>query len=167
MEFLFLGKFSLEHGGFFVGEDVKARMNLIRNSILEVRKNWNDKNFRKKSIELFKNHTGEKSLLYVDFFNDEWYELQKNPPTEQNCGLIKFYTSSDGYETIFNYMNVIFREKHDKEVYDSAAFLVECMNIELYNFVKTKPELSNFENTIYRGMMLDKNTISKNSVGLY
>ena len=33
------GKFSLEHGGFFIGEDVKARMNLIRNSILEVRKN--------------------------------------------------------------------------------------------------------------------------------
>ena len=41
------GKFSLEHGGFFVGEDVKARMNLIRNSILEVRKNWNDKIFMK------------------------------------------------------------------------------------------------------------------------
>lgn len=154
------GKFSLEHGGFFVGEDVKARMNLIRNSILEVRKNWNDKNFRKKSIELFKNHIGGKSLLYVDFLNDEWYELQKNPPAEQNCDLIRFYTSSEGYETIFKYMNLIFREEHDKEVYDSAAFLVECMNIELYNFVKTKPELSNFENTIYRGMMLDKNTIS-------
>ena len=154
------GKFSLEHGGFFVGEDVKARMNLIRNSILEVRKNWNEKNFRKKSIELFKNHIGGKSLLYVDFFNDEWYEFQKNPSAEQNCDLIKFYTSSDGYETIFKYMNSIFREEHDKEVYDSAAFLVECMNIELYNFVKTKPELSNFENIIYRGMMLDENTIS-------
>ena len=51
----FFGNFSLEHGGFFVGEDVRTRMNLIRNSILEVRKNWNDKNFRKKSIELFKN----------------------------------------------------------------------------------------------------------------
>lgn len=155
----FFGNFSLEHGGFFVGEDVRARMNLIRNSILEVRKNRNDKKFRKKSIELFKNHIGGKSLLPVDFFNDEWYELQKNPPTEQNCGLIKFYTSSDGYETIFKYMNSIFREEHEKEVYDSAAFLVECMNIELYNFVKTKPEFSNFENTIYRGMMLDENTI--------
>lgn len=154
------GKFSLEHGGFFVGEDVKARMNLIRNSILEVRKNWNDKKFRKKSIELFKNHIGGKSLLPVDFFNDEWYELQKNPPTEQNCGLIKFYTSSDGYETIFKYMNSIFREEHKKEIYDSAAFLVECMNIELYNLVKTEPEFSNFENTIYRGIALDENTIS-------
>lgn len=154
------GKFSLEHGGFFVGEDVKARMNLIRNSILEVRKNWNDKNFRKKSIELFKNHIGGKSLLPVNFFNDEWYELQKKPPTEQNCGLIKFYTSNIGYETIFKYMNSIFREEHDKEVYDSAAFLVECMNIELYNLVKTEPEFSNFENTIYRGIMLDENTIS-------
>lgn len=154
------GKFSLEHGGFFVGEDVKARMNLIRNSILEVRKNWNDKNFRKKSIELLKNHIGGKSLLPVNFFNDEWYELQKKPPTEQNCGLIKFYTSNIGYETIFKYMNSIFREEHDKEVYDSAAFLVECMNIELYNLVKTEPEFSNFENTIYRGIMLDENTIS-------
>lgn len=154
------GKFSLEHGGFFVGEDVKARMNLIRNSILEVRKNWNDKKFRKKSIELFKNHIGGKSLLPVDFFNDEWYELQKNPPTEQNCGLIKFYTFSDGYETIFKYMNSIFREEHKKEIYDSAAFLVECMNIELYNLVKTEPEFSNFENTIYRGIALDENTIS-------
>ena len=96
----------------------------------------------------------------MDFFNDEWYELQKNPSAEQNCDLIRFYTSSDGYETIFKYMNSIFREEHDKEVYDSAAFLVECMNIELYNFVKTKPELSNFENIIYRGMMLDENTIS-------
>ena len=156
----FFGNFSLEHGGFFVGEDVRTRMNLIRNSILEVRKNWNDKNFRKKSIELFKNHIGGKSLLPVNFFNDEWYEFQKNPSAEQNCDLIKFYTSSDGYETIFKYMNSIFREEHDKEVYDSAAFLVECMNIELYNFVKTKPELSNFENIIYRGMMLDENTIS-------
>ena len=156
----FFGNFSLEHGGFFVGEDVRTRMNLIRNSILEVRKNWNDKNFRKKSIELFKNHIGGKSLLPVNFFNDEWYEFQKNPSAEQNCDLIKFYTSSDGYETIFKYMNSIFREEHDKEVYDSAAFLVECMNIELYNFVKTKPELSNFENIIYRGMMLYENTIS-------
>ncbi len=154
------GKFSLEHGGFFVGEDVKARMNLIRNSILEVRKNWNDKNFRKKSIELFKNHIGGKYLLPVDFFNDEWYEFQKNPPAEQNCDLIKFYTSNIGYETIFKYMNSILREEHDKDVYDSAAFLVEYMNIELYNLVKTKPEFSNFENTIYRGMMLDENTIS-------
>ena len=33
------GKFSLEHGGFFIGEDVKARMNLIRNSILGMIKN--------------------------------------------------------------------------------------------------------------------------------
>lgn len=156
----FFGNFSLEHGVFFVGEDVRARMNLIRNSILEVRKNWNDKNFRKKSIELFKNHIGVKSLLYVDFFNDEWYELQKNSPAEQKCNLIKFYTSSDGYETIFKYMNSIFREEHNKEIYDSAAFLVECMNIELYNLVKTKHEFSNFENTIYRGMMLDENTIS-------
>lgn len=154
------GKFSLEHGGFFIGEDVKARMNLIRNSILEVRKNWNDKKFRKKSIELFKNHIGGKSLLSVDFFNDEWYEFQKNSSAEQNCNLIKFYTSSDGYETIFKYMNSIFREEHKKEIYDSAAFLVECMNIELYNFVKTKPEFSNFENTIYRGIALDENTIS-------
>lgn len=154
------GKFSLEHGGFFIGEDVKARMNLIRNSILEVRKNWNDKKFRKKSIELFKNHIGGKSLLSVDFFNDEWYEFQKNSSAEQNCNLIKFYTSSDGYETIFKYMNSIFREELEKDVYDSAAFLVECMNIELYNLVKTKPEFSNFENTIYRGMMLDENTIS-------
>ena len=154
------GKFSLEHGGFFIGEDVKARMNLIRNSILEVRKNWNDKKFRKKAIKLFKNHIGGKSLLFMDFFNDEWYEFQKNPPAEQNCDLIRFYTSSDGYETIFKYMNSIFREEHDKEVYDSAAFLVECMNIELYNLVKTKLEFSNFENTIYRGIMLDENTIS-------
>ena len=96
----------------------------------------------------------------VDFFNDEWYEFQKNPPAEQNCDLIRFYTSSDGYETIFKYMNSIFREEHDKDVYDSAAFLVECMNIELYNLVKTKLEFSNFENTIYRGIMLDENTIS-------
>lgn len=154
------GKFSLEHGGFFIGEDVKARMNLIRNSILEVRKNWNDKKFRKKAIKLFKNHIGGKSLMPVDFFNDEWYEFQKNPPAEQNCDLIRFYTSSDGYETIFKYMNSIFREEHDKDVYDSAAFLVECMNIELYNLVKTKLEFSNFENTIYRGIMLDENTIS-------
>ena len=154
------GKFSLEHGGFFIGEDVKARMNLIRNSILEVRKNWNDKKFRKKSIELFKNHIGGKSLLSVDFFNDEWYEFQKNSSAEQNCNLIKFYTSSDGYETIFKYMNSIFREEHKKELYDSAAFLVECMNIELYNLVKTEPEFSNFENTIYRGIVLDENTIS-------
>ncbi|HAZ95990.1 hypothetical protein [uncultured Treponema sp.] len=154
------GKFSLEHGGFFIGEDVKARMNLIRNSILEVRKNWNDKKFRKKAIKLFKNHIGGKSLLFMDFFNDEWYEFQKNPPAEQNCDLIRFYTSSDGYETIFKYMNSIFREEHDKEVYDSAAFLVECMNIELYNLVKTRLEFSNFENTIYRGIMLDENTIS-------
>ncbi len=154
------GKFSLEHGGFFIGEDVKARMNLIRNSILEVRKNWNDKKFRKKAIKLFKNHIGGKSLLFMDFFNDEWYEFQKNPPAEQNCDLIRFYTSSDGYETIFKYMNSIFREEHDKEVYDSAAFLVECMNIELYNLIKTKLEFSNFENTIYRGIMLDENTIS-------
>lgn len=154
------GKFSLEHGGFFIGEDVKARMNLIRNSILEVRKNWNDKKFRKKAIKLFKNHIDGKSLMPVDFFNDEWYELQKNFPAEQNCNLIRFYTSNIGYETIFKYVNSIFREEHDKKVYDSAAFLVECMNIELYNLVKTKPEFSNFENTIYRGMMLDENTIS-------
>lgn len=154
------GKFSLEHGGFFIGEDVKARMNLIRNSILEVRKNWNDKKFRKKAIKLFKNHIDGKYFLPVDFFNDEWYELQKNSPAEQNCNLIKFYTSNIGYEMIFKYVNSIFREEHDKEVYDSAAFLVECMNIELYNLVKIKPEFSNFENTIYRGMMLDENTIS-------
>lgn len=138
---------------FFKGVQVDYRMDWVRNSIHYVRENWNDSAWHEKMLD----------KIYEEFHIsiDRSILQQKNWLDEENVSeinktsfdLLRYYTTDAGYEKLKN-MNEAFRDKElDFDKCNVATYLVELMNIELYNFIKMYPENSNFEGTIYRGFL--------------
>ena len=156
---------------FYVGDAVVLRMDQIRPAIVEVRKNWYQYNAMMQQLTQFI----ERILLalkqcLIPFSSilltrikakrfdwmDEITEKGDKKSAAEETDLLKFYTSDDGYELIFKLIyDEIFRSDTAIQNFDSvlsAVFLVELINIQLYNLCVANPKDANFSGTIYRGM---------------
>ena len=138
---------------FFKGVQVDYRMDWVRNSIHYVRENWNDNTWHERMLD----------KLYEEFHisidrsilrQKNWIDEENVPEINKtNFDLLRYYTTNEGYEKLKN-MNEAFRDKElNFDNCNAATYLIELMNIELYNFISTNPENSNFEGTIYRGFL--------------
>jgi uncharacterized protein YeeX (DUF496 family) len=96
---------------------------------------------------------GRKGLEALLSSRKEWPELRDGP--DEDYSAIRLYTSIYGYLRMFGAMNIAFRESdttRDEKKLRAVTFLVELLNIDLYNYIRSNPEADNFEGHVYRGM---------------
>ena len=143
---------------FFSGHHVNYRMDELRKSIHYVRNNWDD---REKLIgeifRVFPNLGIDEEVLKKKDWLDVASDIAFN---EKDFSIIHKYTEQRGYDIIFNSMNRLLRSLDaPSEKFHAAALLVEFLNIDLYNYIKTHPERSQFDGIIYRGLPVTQQAI--------
>lgn len=155
--FLTVGDLEENTRAFFMGNDVQTRMDEMRVAIHYVRNNWNEK---QKLIDDAFPYLSSIGLDMQTVYNKDWCDI--NPKEKNDTSLIELYTEERGYSSIFKFMNNIFRKENlEAHAYNSAALLVELLNIELYNYIKRSSSVANFEGTIYRGMLIPKDVVNE------
>lgn len=142
---------------FFHDIQIPVRMDEVRKSIHYIRDNWSNENWRedmlKKAYQTFGLNIKEEFLIHKD-----WCDSDSNI-NYNNYELIRYYTSTDGYKRL-KLLNDYFRKKDlSFEECNIATYLVELINIELYNFLYECPTYRNFERKIYRGFHPDKDDL--------
>jgi hypothetical protein len=162
---------------YFENDRGTNRMNMVRKAIIAVREHWerHGENTREEIEEqllrmavgrlVSKPHTRngyEKVVRQAFARKRDWYERLPESEREMPPDMIKLYTHSQGYKAIFGSVHKIFRsENPPMEDVFGATYLVELLNIELYNYWCTHPEARNFTGTVYRGMSVTPETLDK------
>lgn len=149
---------------FYDGDLVNKRMTSIRESIMHIRKHWQDRGkFLSKMEEFFQeNELYKKDDVLKQRIHNlgqrqwEWGDLDPQV-MQEDFTAIRVYTSEQGYNYIFSLINTIFRQddsvQQDAKIIN-AVFLVELINIDLFNFCLKFPKYNNFQGVVYRGLGL-------------
>jgi len=158
---------TLYHGG-----DVEVRMAAIRTTIEYIRKNWSD---YPKFVEVLANHLKSQQLAsgpeeevrhLIDSIlsiRREWSDRRAAPSTSDNFDVVRLYTSKFGYDRIFSMLNSALRADnltHRDGHLQATVFLIELLNIDLYNYLFTHPS-AKFQGEVYRGVCLHRNQIQE------
>jgi hypothetical protein len=164
---------------FFAGEHVYDRMALVRQAINDIRVGWdNYPDFMQDLREYLSDSAktaDEKQSLDVRFeqllsSSKEWLPKQAEE-AEDDYSALRLYTSNIGYRSIFRLINTAFREDNltsDRLIMRRAAFVVELLTIDLFNYRERSPAADRYEGTVYRGMCVSAHQLkmlSKASVG--
>lgn len=158
---------------FFEGANVRERMNLIRKSIRYIRHNWGRydeflqdlKGLLKEENSNFGDNMASslsarlKRLFSVEKkWNDRISATEKTVAKGDEYDAVYLYTAETTYQQIFSFLNRVFRSElsgNSERLLTSVVFLVELMNIDLYNYVR-RAGLEDFEGVVYRGMGITK-----------
>jgi len=160
---------------FFEGDNVRKRMDLVRQSILYIRQQWDQydvfMNDLRSLIEANRSTndpqdelTDRLAKLYSSRIN--WYDrLALSQAFVSDYEAVRLYTSAEGYERIYHFINRVFRNEASDElqrIVTSAVFFVELLNIDLYNYShQANTKAQNFEGVIYRGMVLSDHDLRR------
>lgn len=158
---------------FFEGDNVRERMNQVRKSIVNIRHNWNkfDEFMGDLRVLLEKNclsseHDPELTERLSRLFGNRRNWIDRLLPDERvadNYDAVRLYTSAKGYEKIYSFMNLVFRSELSADfehIVNSVVFLVELINIDLYNYrYNPHTEIQDFNGVVYRGMCLTDSEI--------
>ena len=92
----------------------------------------------------------------------DWMDRSQNQANSSN--VLDLYTSQFGYNTIFKLLNVAFRtdavtEQGQEKDLHSAVFLIELLNIDLFNYISRNPSQSGFQGIVYRGVSFTREEI--------
>lgn len=152
---------------FYNGTNLGERMTEIRKSIVYVRRNWDQYDIFIDSLKalLQESGIGFKDPLTVEHAEDvlskeknrQWMTEQDENLEEPSYAAIKLYTSKEGYAQIYQVGNDIFRQESSVSMLEkirSVVFLVELINIELFNYCLRNPVMANFQGSVYRGLCL-------------
>ena len=145
---------------FFGGDDVDARMVLIRKQINYIRRNWHQ-------YDQFMSDLAHRMRSMVETLGPD-ADLARRVLSERrdwvspgeavtDFSAIELYTSDAGYRALFSIVNDSFRRVRfieDVERVRSAVFLIELLTIDLFNYRASNPACSGFEGIVYRGMSL-------------
>jgi hypothetical protein len=158
---------SIYHGG-----DVATRMDAIRRTIQHIRGNWSD---YPKFVQILRDHiqsqphafsAGKEEQDLVDSVlstRKEWLDRQMHPSTSDNFDVVRLYTSKFGYDHIFSPLNSALRTDNLPD-YNSlllaTVFLIELLNIDLYNFLLTRPSAA-FQGSVFRGVSFHRDQIQE------
>ncbi|XP_065676563.1 uncharacterized protein LOC101237262 [Hydra vulgaris] len=151
---------------FYQGDLIHKRMDAVRKSIYYIRDNWNlfeqfmnnMRNFfiQDANIENIKSHP----LSKIFERKRNWCNVEENTadlPLKEEFSVIHTYTTVEGFREIFKIADNIFRDGSSvnfEEKIRSVVFLIELINIDLFNYVHKFPEYQSFEGTVYRGMAI-------------
>jgi hypothetical protein len=154
---------------FFAGPNVGSRMTKVRKSIQYIRHNWDQypefmSTLRLLMVEhdLEGNHDDDLSRRASALFasRKDWIDspnLERESTTDYDA--VRLYTSDQGYRRIFSVVNSIFRSEVTTDFERTvvgAVFLVELLNIDLYNYCWSYPNAKDFEGVVYRGMCISQ-----------
>ena len=168
---------------FFHDTVMQSRMDMIRESIYHIRKRWNDYDQLIDDLEEFIYGYALKELFNrtidgkeIDLNQLDWNELRdafhhilqtkrnwidlNANEVDEHYTAIKYYTNNTVYNVIFFILNEFFRTddlERQRGLLDSAVFLVELINIDLYNYVKLNDHVNNYTGTVYRGIQIPEN----------
>ncbi|XRQ13844.1 hypothetical protein ACN3XK_24050 [Actinomadura welshii] len=154
-----------EERSFYAGAHVLSRMEEVRRAINQIRVGWDRYPDFKEELRGYLRVAPD--LAYPDdrrihdrgmaaLFSGtlEWSDLRK-PGNHDDGALVRYYTSEVGYRNVFAVINRAFRSDGitaEPAALRSAAFLIELLSIDLYNYRAVHPHADDFRGTVYRGM---------------
>ncbi|MFA7768828.1 hypothetical protein [Streptomyces sp. NRRL S-448] len=162
---------------FFAGTDVTIRMAQLRRAIHEIRTNWDrypvymaelrqrmERDIAR-AAEPFPDR--DRELVHALFCSAKEWADRRPPgigPEAEEYSAIRLYTSEPGYRRIFSTINQAFRQDglvEDSQALRSAAFLVELLSIDLFNYRHERPHVDNFEGVVHRGMCVTEQQLAE------
>ncbi|KAH3854273.1 uncharacterized protein LOC127870716 [Dreissena polymorpha] len=152
-----------EMAPFYFGDTLDNRMAEIRKSIYHIRNNWSEfqqfqaalKNLLLEDDELdFKDKETRIHCAHVLTADRDWLTLDEAHSKDLGYEAIKLYTSKEGHAKIYRLANAIFRQKAEvsAERIRSVVFLIELINIDLFNYCQKDQTKVDFRGTVYRGI---------------
>ncbi len=147
---------------FFAGIDAYSRMDRVREAINEIRREWHRypafmselRNLVELSgVDLTSN--ARNARLRRVLSSQRSWASSPTPDPGDGYDVIRLYASARGYRQIFQTINTAFRSAalvDDPGHLRAATFLIELLNIDLYNYRFRTPEADDFQGTVYRGM---------------
>ena len=158
---------------YYSGSVLDNRNAEIRKSIYYIRQNWDRyAEFTQSLKNVF--FANEKVLEFTDKTTEDdfkrLFSKQRRclteadlETTELTYEALRLYTSDEGYKRIYRLCNHVFRDENclvSIEEIRAAVFLVELISIDLYNLCLARPEKTNFQGTVWRGMVLGEEDFS-------
>ena len=158
---------------FFEGAHVRERMNLIRRSIRYIRHNWDRYDeflqdlqslLKEENSNFGDNIAPPLNIRFKRLFstqkrwNDRISPTEKTIPKGDDYDAVYLYTAEATYQQIFSFLNRVFRSElsgNSERLLASVVFLVELINIDLYNYVR-HAGLEDFQGVVYRGMGISR-----------
>ena len=145
-------------------------MDLVRQGINDVRTSWDQYPvFMDELQRLMRIATVDTSLAQHNdrlkallSSHKEWTTPHRQGEEEQ-YEAIRLYASKLGYQQIFSVINAAFRSDDlvsDRQRLRSAVFLIELLNIDLFNYRARHPHADGFHGTVYRGMCVSDEELS-------
>ncbi|MFE3638037.1 hypothetical protein [Streptomyces sp. NPDC059168] len=152
---------------FFSGTNVQSRMSEVRRAINHIRIHWDRYPEFMAELRAHMERVSPDSPgaddpgldgQLADLFasTKDWADRRVDGgPQPEDYSAVRLYTSDAGYQRIFSTINTAFRTVSltgDPVALRSAAFLVELLSIDLFNYRHTHRTADNFQGTVYRGM---------------
>ncbi|MEY9892456.1 hypothetical protein ABIA35_009884 [Catenulispora sp. MAP12-49] len=153
---------------FYSSTEAYGRMDEVRRAINQIRTDWHRyEEFMQELRAVLSTAADEAAEQAVGAFDDAdrrrmeallssrkaW--LDGSTDRGDDFSAIQLYTSEDGYQRIYSVINAALRSDdlaRDSIRLRAAAFLVELLTIDLYNYRLREPEADGYEGTVYRGM---------------
>jgi hypothetical protein len=142
-------------------------MDLVRAAIGEIRQSWDRyPEFMAELRALFDDEALDDSDPASSSRLEAFFSAQKHwdSADDHDYSAITLYSSEVGYRQIFKAINAAFRTAklpEDDARLRSATFLVELLNIDLFQFRERNPNADNFTGTVYRGMSLPHDLLDR------
>ncbi|KZT28736.1 hypothetical protein NEOLEDRAFT_773724 [Neolentinus lepideus HHB14362 ss-1] len=157
--------FTVGRGGgslrsFYNGQEVDSRMNHVRDAIHHVRGNWHRySDFLSGLRDVFL-QVGVPEVVSPILSglpsSKQWADRRRDEDPAEDYGVLRLYTTEAGYSHIFKVVNEAFRTHDiDEQRLISAVFLVELLNIELFNLIdEQRMGDVGFTGIVHRGLCL-------------
>lgn len=151
---------------FYNGSVLDDRNAEMRKSIYYIRQHWDEFDSFMTSLQQllmeggaieFKNETTRKHAEKLFSSKRNWMTEESVMGDDVSFDAIKLYTSKEGHSRIYQKCNDIFRQEDSvlrEHMIRSVVFLIELINIDLYNYCLKYPEKRDFQGMVYRGMCL-------------
>lgn len=149
---------------FYAGDEVHARMALVRRAIEDIRVNWERysaymtglRALMQPGVDADGGIDLQRRVAQLFESNKEWIDTRPDDASEEYSA-VRLYTSADGYNQMFSAINRAFRNDglvDDASALQSAVFLVELLNIDLFNYCARQRSAPDYEGRIFRGMVV-------------
>ncbi|KAG6890772.1 hypothetical protein C0992_012745 [Termitomyces sp. T32_za158] len=152
---------------FYYGKGVADRLAVVGGPISYVRMEWTKYGLLMEGLRaLLKRRLGDPlpagdrgELERLLASPRKWRDRIRGslPDDEDNYSAIRLYTSDSGYSKVFQIVDTILRtneatDSQQLEELNNAVFLVELVNVDLFNYVTITPEADNFQGVVYRAL---------------
>ncbi|KAG6885487.1 hypothetical protein C0993_001094 [Termitomyces sp. T159_Od127] len=151
---------------FYYGKGVAERLAVVGDPIAYVRMEWTKYGLLMEGLRAFLTRRlgdsmpagdrGEMQHLLAS--PREWKDRDRGyfSDDEDNYSAIRLFTSDSGYK-IFQIVDRILRrnegtDSQQMEELRNAVFLVELVNVDLFNYVSITPEANSFQGVVYRAL---------------